>query len=124
MTRDVDSDRLSELIAEVLAGNRPLTEQRIASAIFRRARVKTDAGSVRRVLVNQPHRFTEVKDRFRFLRRAARWRLVEAGPADDPGTSGAPVPAQPRPPLLSGAAAAELTFREEDPPPPAIGRLI
>ena len=119
-----DVERLSELIAQVLRSNRPMTEQRIASAIYRRARVRTDARSVHLVMTGQPRRFVRVEDRFLFLRRAARWRLVEAGPASDLGTSGAPVPALPLRPLMSGAAAAELTFREEDPPPQAIGRSI
>ena len=83
-----------------------------------------NARSVRLVLRAQPKRFRQAKDRFRFLRRSARWQLVEAGPAEDPGTSGALVPARPRPPYLSGSAAAALTFRQEEPPPQAIGRLI
>ena len=124
MSWEADHRRLSELIAEVLRANTPMTEQRIASAISRRAGVRTDARSVRLVLLALPHRFRPAKDRFRFLRRAARWQLVEAGPAEDPGTSGAPVQATPRAPLLSGSAAAQLTFREEDPPAEAIGRLI
>jgi hypothetical protein len=57
----------------------------------------------------------------RFFERIARWKLVEVGPADNPGTAGAPVPARPYPPTLSGAAAAELSFREDD-PPNAVGR--
>ena len=124
MSWEADHRRLSEHIAEVLRCNRPMTEQRIATAIFRLTGVQTDARSVRLVLLAQPNRFRQPKDRFRFLRRSARWQLVEAGPAEDPGTSGALVPARPRPPLLSGSAAAVLTFREDDPPPHAIGRLI
>jgi hypothetical protein len=124
MSWEADHRRLSELIAEVLRCNRPMTEQRIATAVYRLARVRTDARSVRLVLAAQPNRFRQAKDRFRFLRRSPRWQLVEAGPAEDPGTSGALVPARPRPPYLSGSAAAPLTFREEDPPPQAIGRLI
>lgn len=124
MTRESDIQRLTELIAEVLRGNRPLTERRIASAIQRHARITTDAHSVRRVLERQPHRFIQVKDRFLFLRRSARWQLVEAGPPEDPGNSGALVPTRPHRPLLSGSAAAPLTFREEEPPPQAIGRPI
>lgn len=57
----------------------------------------------------------------RFLQRSTRWQLVEAGPADVPGTA-APVPARPYRPSLSGAAAAALTFDEDQPPPNAIGR--
>ncbi len=49
-------------------------------------------------------------------------RPVEPGSADSPGASGARVPSRPFPPTLSGAAAADLTFREEEPPPDAIGR--
>ena len=124
MVSDRDVERLTELVALVLRGSGPMTERRIATAIYRRARVRTDARSVRLILAGRPRRFVQVEDRFLFLRRATRWRLVEAGPAQDPGTSGAPVPAFPRRPLRSGAAAAELTFREEEPPPQAIGRLI
>ncbi len=123
MSPEADVQRLSELIADVLRASRPMTEQRIASAIYRRSRFRTDARRVRLVLRSQPHRFAQVKDRFQFLRRSARWQLVEAGPAEDPGRSGALVPARPRPSLLSGSAAAKLAFREDDPPSQAIGRL-
>ena len=47
---------------------------------------------------------------------------IEAGPSDSPGAAGAPVPSRPYPPTLSGAAAADLSFREDEPPANAIGR--
>jgi hypothetical protein len=42
-------------------------------------------------------------------------RPVEAGSGGAPGAAGAPVPARPHPPTLSGGAAAELTFGEDEP---------
>ena len=41
---------------------------------------------------------------------------VEAGSGDDPGASGAPVPARPYSPTLSDAAAIPLTFDDDEPP--------
>ena len=46
-------------------------------------------------------------------------RPVESGSAGDPGTSGAPVPARPHPPTLSGGATAPLTFEQDEPGPDA-----
>jgi hypothetical protein len=99
-----------------------MTEREIVRAIYRRSKVTTDAGSVRVVLRLHRERFRTFRPRFRLFPRANKWRLVEAGPADNPGTSGAPVPARPYPPTLSGSAAAELAFREDEPPANAIGR--
>jgi hypothetical protein len=62
----------------------------------------------------------ELHSRRHFL-SAARWRLVEAGQSG-PDFSGAPVPAWPYRPMLSGAAAAALTFREDVPPTNVIGK--
>ena len=124
MIRESDAQRLFELIAAELRCKSPMTEQRIARAIYRRTRVRIDARTVRLVMRENPHRFIQVRDRFGFLRRAPRWQLAKAGPAEDRGTSGAPVPAKPLSPLLSGAAAAQLMFREDKPPPQAIGRVI
>jgi hypothetical protein len=112
-------ERLSELIVFAMRGNGPMTAREIARAIQRRSNLKTDARSLNRVLAD-PRRFR--KSRRRFLQRGARWELVEVGPADNPGPAGAPVPAGPYPPMLSGAAAAELSFREDEPPANAIGR--
>lgn len=112
---------LEGLIAAVMRGNRPLTERQIVSALQRRARFKTTVARVRAVLCADPHRFMPARARFRVLWRRTRWRLVEAGPSSDPGSAGAPVPARPHRPLLSGAAAAELVFRDDDPWPSAVG---
>jgi len=116
MTAD---ERLPELIVSAMRGHRPMTASEIARAIQRDAQVKTDARSVASVLVDKP-RFR--RSPRRFFQRGARWELIEVGPADNPGTAGAAVPARPYPPTLSGAAAADLSFREDEPPASAIGR--
>jgi hypothetical protein len=69
----------------VLREQRPKTEEQIVKAIYRRARVTTDAHSVRTVLVSHTGRFSRIRPRFQLFRRSIRWRLVEAGPARDPG---------------------------------------
>jgi len=112
-------ERLAELIVSVMRGHRPMTASEIARAIHRRDKVKTDGRSVTAVLVDSRH-FR--RSRRRFFQRGARWELVEVGPADNPGTAGASVPARPYPPTLSGAAAVDLSFREDEPPTNAIGR--
>ena len=114
-------ERLAELISLVMGGSRPMTASEIARAIRRRTKVKTDARSVATVLMVHPRHF--VRSRRRFFQRSSRWELVEVGPAESPGTSGAPVPAWPYPPTLSGAAAATLTFRDDEPPTSAIGKF-
>lgn len=124
MTSEAGFHRLTELVTAAMHGAEPMTEQQIVKAIHRRARIKTDASSVRRVLLAHKARFRLVRPRFRFFQRGSRWLLVEAGPADNPGTAGAQVPAWPYPPTLSGAAAAELIFREDEPPTNAIGRAV
>ena len=117
-------ERLLELVAGIMRGNRPMTDAQIARTIHRRANVQTDARSVRHVLMSNQRRFRPVGSRFSFFRRGVRWRLVEAGPASDPGNAGPPVPARPYRPLLSGATAQPLAFREDDPPTNAIARRI
>jgi len=114
--------RLTELVAGAMYGNRPMTEHQIARAIYRRSRVKTDARSVRLVRMSDRRRFGLLRPRFRIFQRSTRWQLVEVGSIDNPGTAGATVPARPYPPTLSGAAAAQLIFREDEPPTNAIGR--
>jgi hypothetical protein len=116
MTAD---ERLAELIVAEMRGHRPMTAAEIARAIGRHARVKTDARSVTSILLDTQH-FR--RSRRRFFQRGARWELVEVGPADNRGMAGAPVPARPYPPTLSGAAAADLSFRGDEPPTNAIGR--
>lgn len=117
-------ERLNELVVAVLREQRPMTEEQIVKAIYRRARVTTDAHSVRIVLVSHTGRFSRIQPRFQLFRRSIRWRLVEAGPAGDPGNAGAPIPAWPYRPTLSGAAAAPLKFRSDEPPTNASGRLL
>jgi len=117
-------EKLLELVESVMRGNRPMTDAQIVRVIHRRAKVETDARSVRHVLNSHLRRFHRVGSRFSFFQRRVRWRLVEAGPADDPGNAGAPVPAWPYRPSLSGTAAAPLNFRDDEPPTNAIGRLL
>lgn len=112
-------ERLEELILDVMRGGQPMTASQIAAAIHRHSRVRADARSVTRLLRFRPKRFVPKRSRF-FVR--TRWQMVEAGPADEPGTAGAPVPARPYPPTLFGGAAAELEFREDEPPTNAVGR--
>ncbi len=116
-----EEEQLGELISTVMRGRQPMTEKQIVKAIYRRAKVKTDARRVRLVLYSHPRRFSRILPPLRFF---VRWRLVEAGSVDDPGNAGAPVPAWPYLPKLSGAAAVELTFREDEPPTNAIGRTV
>ena len=97
-----------------------MTTSQIVVAIRRRSGVKTDGAGVTRVLVMNRRLFR--LHRRHFLLRKVRWQLVEAGPADAPGNAGAPVPAWPYRPLLSGAASARLTFREDEPPADAISK--
>ena len=110
------------MVVTVMRAGQPMTVTEIVRAIRRRFDVKIHAGSVRTVLASS-RSFAHTRPRFAFLQRSTLWKLVEAGPSADPGTSGAPVPARPHRPTLSGAAAAELTFREEEPPTDGIGRI-
>ncbi|OLC23806.1 MAG: hypothetical protein AUG06_11280 [Actinobacteria bacterium 13_1_20CM_2_65_11] len=122
MTSEAGFHRLTELVADAMHGGRPMTEHQIVKAIYRRSKVTTDARSVRLVLASDRQRFGRLRPRFRFFQRSTKWQLVVVGPADNPGPQGAPVPARPYPPTRSGAAAADLTFREDEPPTNAIGR--
>jgi hypothetical protein len=118
------SEQLDELMVSVMRGSRPMTDKQIVKALQGRAKIKTDARSVRMILMSRPGRFGQVRPRFQIFRRSVRWRLVEAGPAINPGSAGAPVPAWPYRPHLSGAAAAPLTFRNDEPPANAVGRSV
>ncbi len=122
MTSEAGLQKLTELVAGAMRGSRPMTEHQIVRVIYRMSKVTTDAPSVRLVLMSDRRRFSQRRPRFRFFQRSTKWQLVEVGSADTPGTAGATVPARPYPPTLSGAAAAELTFREDEPPTKAIGR--
>lgn len=114
------SEDLGELIYYVMRGRGAMTTAQIASAMRRRTGVKTKVRTVSEILQMQPHRFKRLPRRF--LQRSTRWELVEVSSSDAPGAAGAPIPARPYPPTLSGAAAAELIFREDEPPTNAIGR--
>ncbi len=114
-------DKLAELIVSVMRGHRPMTTTEIARAIRKRTGAIADKRSVSYALKDNPRRF--VRGHRRFFQRSSRWHLVEVGPVDSPGTAEAPVPARPYPPTLSGAAAAELKFREDEPPTNAVGKI-
>jgi len=127
MSSAADLYRLSVLVVSVMRNRRPMTVGEIASAIQLQSGVKVNRRSVRRALVSNRNRFTTVRTQFKLFWPSRRWRLVETGSVDDPGNAGAPVPARPYRPTLSGAAAVALTFGELEPPqkPPtdAIGRI-
>lgn len=123
---------LLKLIVTVMHDGRPMTAAAIAKAASKRSVRKVDPRSVETMLRSAsggvviladvpPCRFVPQRRR-RLLPRGTRWRLVEV-PASPPDTSGAPVPAWPYPPALSGPAAVPLTFREDEPPTNAIGKL-
>jgi hypothetical protein len=116
-------ERLEELVVGVLRDQRPMTEKQIVNAIYRRAKITTDEHSVR-IVLSHTGRFSRIRPRFQLFRHSNRWRLVEAGPATDQGNAGAPVPAWPYRPTLSGAAAVPLNFRDDEPPTNATGRLL
>lgn len=123
---------LLKLIVTVMYDRRPMTAAEIAKAVSKSSARKVDRRSVEAVLVPLVGGLVMVTglpagrlicQRGRSLfPRATRWRLV-GEPASPPDASGAPVPAWPYAPMLSGAAAANLTFREDEPPTNAIGKL-
>jgi hypothetical protein len=123
---------LLKLIVTVMHDGRPMTASEIAKAASKCSARRVDRRSVEAMLrsvsggvVNlagvPPCRIIPQRRR-RLLQRGTRWRLVDV-PASPPNSSEAPVPAWPYPPTLSGAAAAPLTFREDEPPTNAIGKL-
>jgi hypothetical protein len=113
-------ERLLRAVVESMRGGAPMTAGEIARVASRRGYRRVGRRSVERILKHNSLLF-ELHSHRRFL-SAARWRLVEAGPASGPYLTGAPVPAWPRRPTLSGAAAATLTFGEDEPPIDAIGK--
>jgi hypothetical protein len=115
-----EGEELGELISTVMRGHGAMTSTQIAIAVQRSTGVKTDARAVTKILRGQPRHFRP--SHRRFFQRGVKWELVEVGSADSPGAAGAPVPARPYPPTLSGAAAADVPFREDEPPTNAIGR--
>jgi hypothetical protein len=123
---------LLKLIVTVMHDGRAMTAAEIAKAVSNANARKVDRRSVEAVLTPLVGGVVTLADvppcqvirqrRRGLLRRVTRWRLVEA-PASPPDTSEAPVPAWPYRPMLSGAAAATLTFREDEPPTNAIGKF-
>jgi hypothetical protein len=123
---------LLKLIVTVMRDGRAMTAGEIAKLASQRSVRRVDRRSVEAILKPLTGGVVTLADvppcqiirarRRGLLRRVTRWRLVEA-PASPPDTSGAPVPARPYPPTLSGAAAAMLTFWDEEPPTDAIGKL-
>jgi hypothetical protein len=125
---------LLTLIVKVLYQSPGMTSGQIATMATNRSAHRIDRRNVDGVLTRLAGgvvsvagipRCQIVRSRHRgFFRRAVRWSLVEAPAAGSgPDAWGAPVPARPAPSLSSGAAAATLTFRADDPPTNAIGRL-
>jgi hypothetical protein len=114
-------ERLLNVVVEVMRGRVPMTAGQIARAASRKGLPKVRSRSVERILKHNSSVF-EIHSRSHLF-AATRWRLAEAGPARGPDAAGAPVPAWPYRPTLSGAAAASLTFRADEPPADAIGKL-
>jgi len=114
-------ERLLRAVIEVMVwAKAPMTAREIARAASRSGLRRSGRRSVERILKHNSLLF-ELHSRRHFL-SAARWRLVQAN-ASPPDASGAPVPAWPYRPALSGAAAVPLTFRKDDPPTNAIGKF-
>ena len=124
---------LLRLIVTVMHEGRAMTAAEIAKAVTKRGARAVNRRCVESLLTPiaggivilagmAPCRFIRVRRRG-LLRRSTRWRLVEAPAASPPDSSEAPVPAWPYRPTLSGAAAVTLTFREDEPPTNAIGKL-
>jgi hypothetical protein len=123
---------LLSLIVTVLYESPAMTAAEIAKAATIKRGRRVERRSVEAILrplaggfvaVAGVPRCRVIRQRRGLLQRAVRWRLVAAeAPASPPDASGAPVPARPYPPHLSGAAAANLTFRDDEPPTNAIGK--
>jgi hypothetical protein len=123
---------LLEQIVTVMHDGRAMTAAEIARAASTSSARKIDRRSVEKILMplaggvvtvsGVPPRMVLRRRRRRLLQQVTRWQLVEA-PASPPDTAGALVPAWPHPPTLSGAAAAPLTFRDDEPPTNAIGKF-
>jgi hypothetical protein len=125
-------ESLVKLIVTVMHDASPMTAAEIAKAASKSSARRVDRRSVDAMLRSvsggvvilagvPPCRIIPQRRR-RLFQRSTRWRLVDV-PASPPNTTGAPVPAWPYPPTLSGAAAAALTFRDDEPPTNAIGKL-
>ena len=114
-------ERLDELAAEVLRDRRPMTEAQIVPAIFRVPGSRRMPPAFATSSCPRPAASVESGHAFTSFGAAVDGLLVEAGSAGDPGNAGAPVPAWPYRPTLSGAAAAPLKFRGDEPPTNATG---
>jgi hypothetical protein len=126
-------ERLLMDVITVLRCGEPMTTAQIAKAATKRWSIKISprqvdgllkplAGSLVSV-AGVPQMRVHRERRRGLFPRPMRWRLVEA-PGLPPQASGAAVPARPYSPRLSGAAAAELSFRQDDPPTNAVGQVF
>jgi hypothetical protein len=123
---------LLTLIVRVMYERAGMTASEIAKRATKRIARKVDQRSVETILaqiaggvvsVAGLPRCQVVSRRRGLIRRTVRWSLVEApASGSPPDTSSAPVPARPYPSSSSGAAAANLTFRADEPPTNAIGK--
>ena len=123
---------LLTLIVTVMYESPPMTSVQIALAATNRSTRRVDRRQVETLLGSLGGGFVSVAGMPRcqvihrrrgLLRRAVRWSLVEApASGSPPDASGAPVPARPYPSTSSGAAAATLAFRPDEPPTNAAGK--
>ena len=124
---------LLTLIVKVMYERADMTATEIAKVATKRIAQKVDKRGVETILTQIAGGVVSVADvprcqvvgrRRGLVRRAVRWSLVEApASGSPPDTSSAPVPARPYPSSSSGAAAANLTFRADEPPTNVIGKL-
>ena len=124
---------LLTLIVTIMSESPAMTAAEIAKLARNRTARQVDKGRVEAILRQLAGGFVTVPGvprrqvirhrRRGLLRRVTRWSLVDApAPGAPPDTSGAPVPSRPYPFTSSGAAAASLTFRDDEPLTNAIGR--
>jgi hypothetical protein len=123
---------LLTLIVTVMYESPDMTAAQIAKLATNRSARQVDGRSVEAILtplaggvvsVAGVPRCQVMRRRRGLLRRAVRWSLVEApASGSPPDTSSAPMPARPYPSSSSGAAAANLTFRVDEPPTNVIGK--
>jgi hypothetical protein len=126
-------ESLLTLIVTVMYESPPMTSAQIALAATNRSARRVDRRQVETLLGSLGGAFVSVAGvprrqvirhrRHGLIRRMTRWSLVDApASGSPPDTSGAPAPLRPYPSTSSGAAAAPLTFRADEPPTNAIGR--
>jgi hypothetical protein len=122
---------LLQLIVTAMGDGRAMTAGEIAKAASKSSARKVDRRSVEAILTplagglvmltGVPPRRVIRQRRRGLFQRGTRWRLVDE-PASPTDSADAPVPAWPYRPTLSGAAAAPLMFREDEPLTDAIGK--